>query len=153
MVFRAKQKNLDIFNTVRSLKILLRQQLGDVFITQLGYTSINHLGFWKNADFVSDHQLSLLGCLSWNALQNSVKRLQKGLGRIHSGNSQLSHHQVIFLTFENGGQSFCEMSFLNTTVRTRNYLRIVREKAESLVRMNHQLMAIVALKNEKKSLA
>lgn len=45
MVFRAKQKNLDIFNTVRSLKILLRQQLGDVFITQLGYTSINHLGF------------------------------------------------------------------------------------------------------------
>ena len=72
-----------------------------------------------------------------------VKSFDFFSGRIHSGNTSPGHE------CKNGRQIFGEVGLLNTTVWTWNNLWIIREKTESLVGMNYQLLAIVTLKQKK----
>ena len=64
-------------------------------------------------------------------------------GRIHSGNPSPGNE------CKNGRQIFGKVGLLNTTVWTWNDLWIIREKTESLVGMNYQLLAIVTLKRKR----
>ena len=64
-------------------------------------------------------------------------------GRVHSGNPSPGNE------CKNGRQIFGEVGLLDTTVWTWNDLWIIREKTESLVGMNYQLLAIVTLKRKR----
>ena len=99
--------------------------------------------------------------LSWKVRPNSAKWIygplpllisgthMSGLsievsGRIYSGNPT-SRNEC-----KNGRQTFGKMSFLDSTMRTRYNLWIIREKTEPLVWMYYQLFTVVTLKKKVK---
>ena len=56
----------------------------------------------------------------------------------------------LFSAHKNAGKIFGKMGLLRSTMRTGYHLRVIGEKAESLLGMNHQLIAIVALQKKLK---
>ena len=117
------------------------------------YSNVLFFFFWKffSLDFY----------LSWKVRPNSAKWIygpspllisgthMSGLsievsGRIYSGDPT-SRNEC-----KNGRQTFGKMSFLDSAMRTRYNLWIIREKTEPLVWMYYQLFTVVTLKIREK---